>query len=263
MEKKTIEEIDDNSYFHFTHKSNYENIDNLGLSATIGCNAIGIEESPKVFFSKGKIGILKVSEVWLRWLMNRIFGEKNMIGIYDNLSSSDKEEEIFKWGTEFISGEYKDDNKKKEILFKYFFKYLEDRIYYKLDINEGIEFESSDIDENKNKIKIINRNSYRLFAKTMYGEFSDIDSLIMDDWNMHTKSNVGIEKNKLQQVITKDGKEDMLSIVIDVYDKYKDMPHKKMLLDDFIEYAKRKRLVNELVDEVKKENDQIDSSRVY
>lgn len=46
---------------------------------------MGIEKNPKIFFSKGEIGILKVTEVWARRLMNRIFGVQDRLGLKANL----------------------------------------------------------------------------------------------------------------------------------------------------------------------------------
>ena len=46
---------------------------------------MGIEKNPKIFFSKGEIGILKVTEVWARWLMHRIFGVQDRLGLKANL----------------------------------------------------------------------------------------------------------------------------------------------------------------------------------
>lgn len=52
----------------------------------------------------------------------------------------------------------------------------------------------------------------------MYGYFSDVDSLVMDQWNMHTKANKGVEKEKISQVVSSTGAEDGLSIVQEMYE---------------------------------------------
>ena len=67
MEKVILDDLPENSLFHFTHKDSIEEIEKNGLKPVIGANANGIEETPKIFFSKGELGIIKVTEVWLRW----------------------------------------------------------------------------------------------------------------------------------------------------------------------------------------------------
>lgn len=128
MEKISLDELKDDSLFHFTHQANIETISNEGLKPTIGANAFGIEETPKIFFSKGELGIIKVTEVWLRWLMNRIYGPNDRLGIYKNLTPEENDKRLSEWAKEFLSGEYKNDKEKKEKLFKYFYIYLKESI---------------------------------------------------------------------------------------------------------------------------------------
>ena len=73
-----------NSY-GIIENSDLKQISEEGLHPIIGENAMGIEKNPKIFFSKGEIGILKVTEVWARWLMNRIFGVQDRLGLKANL----------------------------------------------------------------------------------------------------------------------------------------------------------------------------------
>ena len=255
MEKVIIDELPENSLFHFTHIDNYETIDSEGLKPIIGENAFGIEETPKIFFSKGELGIIKVNEVWLRWLMNRIFGPNDRLNKYKELTPNENERRIYAWIKEFLSGEYKNDTEKKEELFAYFYSYLKERIYFVLDIEDKKEYDSEDLDENKVKLNDPSGINER-FAKIMYGEFSDMQSKIMDDWNMHTKTGQSIDKTKIKQVVTEDGMTDMLSIVLYVYDKHKDMPHVQLLLDDFVLYAKKRLEIEEMTKEEGLKDDQ-------
>ena len=97
----------------------------------------------------------------------------------------------------------------------------------------------------------------------MYGDYSDIDNPIVDEWNMHTIPNVAIKREKIKQVITKEEKEDMLSIIIEMYDKYKGRVAGIPLLEEFIDYAKKRRMIDETVEESVMINDQNNSSRSY
>lgn len=249
MEKVIIDDLDEDSLYHFTIKNNIETIEQEGLLPKIGENSINIENTQKVFFSKGELGIIKVTEVWLRWLMNRIFGVNDRLDLYKNLSEEENKERISSWTKEYLSKEFLNDNAKKEKLFEYFYDYLQNRTYLNLDIKEGLEYDPKSNDENK--INLTNNTDpvRTLFAKVTYGEFSDFSTTIMDDWNMHTYSGVGIDRTKIKQVITKDGKEDMLSVVLYLYDKYKEMPHNKFLLDDFVKYANNKNELNMMLQE--------------
>lgn len=261
MEKVIIDNLDKNSLYHFTLERNLEEIEQCGLVPMIGENAKNIENTKKVFFSKGELGIIKATEVWLRWLMNRIFGVNDRLDLFKDLSETENKERISSWTKEFLSKEYLNDENKKEKLFAYFYEYLKDRTYLNLDIKEGVEYDSTQQDENKVNLSNNKNHIYTLFAKVMYGEFSDFSSTAMDDWNMHTYSGVGIDKNKIKQVITKDGKKDMLSIVLYLYDKNKNISHNKILLDDFVEYAKKKEALNSMLQEEGNKNAENNNSR--
>ncbi|MBE6157672.1 MAG: hypothetical protein E7160_02640 [Firmicutes bacterium] len=261
MEKVSIDTLNENESFHFTETKYLEKIQEEGLIASIGENAIGIERTPKIFFSKGEMGVIKLSEVWLRWLMNRIYGPNDRLNQYKNLTAYENNKRVSEWVDEFLSHEYLNDQLKKEQLFEYFYYYLKERSYLVLDIKDGIEYDSNDLDENKVEMNRRPDSINKMFAKIMYGEFSNIDTNNMEDWNMHTKTNINIDKSKIRQVITPDGKEDMLSIIIYLYDKYKNIPHNQMLLDDFVDYAKLKD--NDYIQKEGKEYAKNNNSRIY
>ena len=141
------------------------------------------------------------------------------------------------------------------------YDYLENRRYFVLDLEEGKEYSSNDIDENKKQLHT-RPEIDSLYANIMYGEFSDMSIDKMDDWNMHTKAGVSnIPPKKIRQVISKDGKEDMLSIVLELYDKYKGIPHNRMLIDNFVRYVKKRKELDLIVYGENDKNDQINYSR--
>ena len=241
MDRVAINELKADSLYHFTETSNLRRISNVGLIPYIGENSHGIEDTPKIFFSKGEIGILKVTEVWLRWLMNRIYGPNNRLGIYNDLSPKECGKEISTWSKEFLSGEYLDDEEKKEFLFDYFYEYLQERTYLTLDIEEGKEYCLDDIDENKVMMKKTKDELAKALATVMYGDFSNMSDIHMDEWNMHTKTGKAIKEDKIRIVTTENEDEDMLSLVLCVYDRNKDIPHNRLLLDDFVIYANNRK----------------------
>lgn len=262
MENISIEDLSENSLFHFTHNSNLENINSDGILPKIGENATGIERTEKTFFSKGELGVLKASEVWLRWLMNRIFGVSDRLGLYKDESFEDRQKRLREWTHEFLEGNYLEDSNKKEVLFEYFYNYLKERTYLVLDIEENKDYFLADEDENKVNLVQMDNKITTDFAKVMYGPFSNMETTTMDDWNMHTITGTTIPKERIKQVTTPDGKTDMLSIVLYIYSKYKDMSHDRLLLDDFIEYAKKKQALEEMLKGEEKEDDQINYSRI-
>ena len=102
MKKITIDDLPENSFFHFTHIDNLEDIEENGLKSTIGENAAGIENTPKVFFSVGEKGIIEIMEVWLRILINNIYGSKDILKFYSAESEEKKRERIATWIEELI-----------------------------------------------------------------------------------------------------------------------------------------------------------------
>ena len=258
MKKITIDDLPENSFFHFTHISNIEDIKENGLKSTVGENSAGIENTPKVFFSVGEIGILEIMEVWLRILINKIYGSKDILNLYNYERYEEKQERLITWADEFISQKYLDDSIRKGLLFEYFYNYLKERIYLVLDIEEGKDYLIDDLDEHKAKLNNEQASLEYLIAKEQYGPFSDFNTNQVDNWNMHTKTNTSISRDKIKQVTTNIGEEDVLSIVLEVYAKNKWEIEYRLLLDDFIEYAKNKELIKE-----GRGYDQNNNSRIY
>ena len=269
-----INEIIDleNALFHHHPKKFFEYVDENGIPAAIGENAIGVEKNPKIFFSKGIDGMLKLWDVWIKWEMKHAFDGKNKYDIFDSPKEKDTWQKY--WDANFPTNANYEQIKnffenfpkeQKEKFYDAFIpKMIEEYDYYLLDIKDGVEYDSNDIDEGKQKLKdefdSINPNDYpHKFeaiketnkAKALYGSFSRQD-LITDDWNMHTKPYTDVSKDKITQVTTSDGKTDALSILIEMYDKRKTMPNSESLysqfdiLPDFIDYAKNKRLTEHL-----------------
>ena len=259
MKKITIDDLPENSFFHFTHISNLDDIKKNGLKSTIGANAAGIENTPKVFFSVGEKGIIEIMEVWLRILINKIYGSNDILNLYKSENEKEKQNRMSSWIEEFISHKYLDDSLKKELLFEYFYKYLKERVYLVLDIEEGKDYLLDDLDEYKVSLNEEKNSLDYLLAKEQYGPFSNFDSNQVDKWNMHTKINTSIDNNRIKQVITNDGEEDVLSILKLVYNRNRKYFHSQLLLDDFIEYTKK----IEMNKEEGREYDQNNISRIY
>lgn len=247
MKEILLDELDDNnSFFHFTKIENMESISKIGLEARIGPNSdIANEPFTTVFFSKGKKGILENSDAWLKWFMYHAYTEDNMFGFYHK--EKDVKEQVENWYQEFYSRKYLADTKKQERLFEIISKSMQKATYLSLDLEPGKEFDYNDYDNLKVKTlkeKAEGNDIRYKTSKEMYGSFSNIDSPIMDGWNMHTKRATSIPQEKISRVVTKDGKKDMLSIVVAVYQQKKEDEHYD-LLEHFMKYVNENRLNNQ------------------
>ena len=131
--------------------------------------------------------------------------------------------------------------------------------YYLLDLNEGEDFSFDEVDVKKDanlKRKDIPSDiEYKIFHE-MYGSYSNFESSKVDKWNMNTflGKQMTIEPNRIRQLTLPNDKNDVLSIITYLYDKYKEItPEEEQVnfdvLDSYIEYAKEKIKSNDLISE--------------
>ena len=289
----SINEIDlDNALFHFHPQAFYEEVQNHGLQPRIGDNANGIEKTEKVFFSKGIDGILKLWDVWLKWEMKHAFnGDNKYPGLFENVQERADMKNYWHQNLP-TNGDYKEikkffhdfPEKYKQRFFDIIIpQKIQSQDYYILNIEDGKEYDSNDIDENKEKLKAtyesIDSKDYANKqgqmkisnqARVLYGSYSS-DDVYMDNWNMHTKSGIGIGKDKIKQIQTEDGATDSLYILLDLHDiaKTKEKPEyfeQFDILEDFIDYTiQKEKTEEENIDEKnveeKQEQTEIKSSR--
>lgn len=221
----------DNTLFHFAPKANYELIERDGFKAEIGKNALNIEKNPKVFFTIGPINLLRIADVWIRWISwhvahKKYFGKNN-----ENWSH----EKFVQLKNEFASGYIFTEDVLNET-YREFFDMCKNFEYYVLDLEEDIDFSFNDVDEVKESHL---HNGVLTFSPTfikMYGPYSDFTSIKTDGWNLHTFPNRGVSPDKISYIVSnKYGNSfDMLSMIIEV--------RKKCMNNQ-----KRKEQVNELV----------------
>ena len=228
------------SFFHFTGEENLINIQEIGLQPRIGMNSNGLEKTSKIFFSKGFDGLLQNLDVWIKYKFHRAFNEVDGYGFYKGKTIEERKRLVEEWEKEFLSKDYLKDDEKKEKVFEKIYKGIKTQKYLLLDLEKEIDFKYNDIDEIKEyNLEEKNKgNSTRyLYAKEMYGNYSNVDSNIVDKWNMHTLPNYGVAKEKISKVITKDGKDDALSILQYIYINYRNKEDKYDILDDFMTYS--------------------------
>ena len=215
----------ENAFYHFTNRDNYESISLNGLIPSIGDNANGIEKTSKVFFSKGNIGFLRICDVWINWFIYRI-SLYNSVLKYKDITKEERMNLKRKFREDFTNGLfYTEDNINYAITWM--MEYMKSNIVLKLDIPHD-NYDDLDIDEAKlhEKEDFINR---------MYlGYITSSDKV--ESFNMHTKSGVGVDKEKISKVTTNDD-DSALSILKEIYRKEKDK-------DNVLEFAFLDRFMN-------------------
>lgn len=223
----------EHSYFHFTNINNIDRIEKNNLLPKIGENASMIEENEKIFFSIGASGILKLQDVWLKWMMNRMFGEVSLRKKYDDDEYRNK---LYEWTDEFLNKKYKVDVAKKNALFTKYYHDMLESSYLVLELTDGYDYDKNDYDEVKVRL---NRNPDSLeysFMKEMYGSYSDVTSNKMDAWNMHMIKNRYV-KPRFIRIVTINNKDvNVIDVLKFMYNKYKNFDYD--LLDDFMIWLK-------------------------
>lgn len=240
-----------NTYFHFTDEANLKSIRDKGLISDIGKHSKDIDKKPAIFFSYGMIPTIQGADVWIKWAMHRMYGEKNQFGIYDGLDESEIKLKQSEWTKIFLNRKYLVDNERKEKTFELLYDALKEKVFLTVGLKPEIDFSFDDIDYNKKKAldkkEKGNIKNY-LYMKEMYGNYSEVDSTGMDKWNMHTYFGARIEPERIMQITDSKGRTDMLHILIEMYDRCKSYEDCQVdILGDFISYAKQKEISVEQV----------------
>lgn len=187
--KLSLNDISSN-YFHFTKKSNIQSIAKSGLLPKKSFHAQSLEDTKKVFFVEGLDNLLILFDCWINVcekyphvpgafnLGTKIRGKnkfsKSLINLY------------FKW-TEI--------NKlHKLVAYKYFDWFLKKYILLNIDIKENIDFCFDDIDQ----IKAKGYDKDYLIKAGYSLKYSDLESITMDKWNLHTFTEHGVSTDKIK-----------------------------------------------------------------
>lgn len=265
IKKVNLSELSDeelqHGLFHFSLKKDKNSIDRKGLETRIGRNSKGIDKQSSIYFSYGLEGALETWDVWLKWRANRLYSpcfqeeNKEIIEKMENGTATEKEKKEYYykaelWNEEFSSGKYREDKEKMKFLFDFQIDEMQASNYYLLDLKEGEDFSFDEVDVKKEaSLKRKDRTNdvrYKIFHE-MYGPYSDFESSKVDKWNMNTflGKQMIIEPNRIKQLTLPNGKNDVLSIITYLHDKYKEItPTEEQVkfdvLDSYVEYVKDK-----------------------
>lgn len=227
-----LENLDfENTCFHFTPTRNLESIAEEGLIPQIGENAKGAEKSFKVFFSKGQKGILELANVWIQWTIYRMYASDVVSKLGGQRQMNDEfaiARKDIKAGTIPNYEEY------KEAAIQKMIREYSNCTYLSLDIKDGIDYRSDDVDEIKQKEKD------RDFLETMYFKPCPEGDTTMESWNMHTISGKKINVDKLA-IVCSQGKIDALSVIKKAYELSKTEDMQLPFLDELINKVTEKR----------------------
>lgn len=223
----------DRAYFHFTKTIDLARIEKNNLTPEISASLAMVDSSRRLYFSTGVNGMLKYHDVYLKWMMNNTYGEKNLRKKYDDDVFKTK---MYEWTKEFLSNEYKNDEYKKNTVFTKYYHDMLECTYLVINVSNACDYNKDEYDEVKVKYNLDKDSTDYLIMKKIYGDYGDFDSKVMESWNMSTF--------RRRYVMTKDIRVVKLDVldanVVDilkyVYDNYKDTKYD--LLDDFMLWLK-------------------------
>lgn len=190
--KISLNDIHSN-YFHFTWKSNLASIEEKGLLPKKGYHAKYLEETEKVFFVQGLDNLLVLFDCWIN-VYKKIPILPDLKLTYGLSSKAMRSKYFPMFLVDFYFKIIKNSKRHKKYAYKIFDKLLDECVLLNLDIEQGIDFSLSDKDE----IKSRGYRKRHLIELGYSEKYSDINSNKMDNWNLHTLSNKGIDPNKIK-----------------------------------------------------------------
>ena len=191
LENKEREELK-KIFLHFTRKNNQEDIEKRGLDPQAKKeNAVANDkEVPVVYFSEGIDGMFETLNTWVRFEYYMKVQEKRREGSDVKLGNEEIDSDILK---EVHEKMYDD---------------LKDRIYYSVDLEEGIDYFEDGVDDKKVDLaeRIKNMNIPEDIVKDVRwqygdGDYGNFDDIKQEKWNRNTRAWKVIEPEKITQII--------------------------------------------------------------
>ena len=241
-------------FLYFTRKNNQEDIEKRGLDPQAKKeNAVANDkEVPVVYFSEGIDGMFETLNTWVRFEYYMKVQEKRREGIDVKLGNEEIDSDILK---EVHEKMYED---------------LKDRIYYSVDLEEGIDYEKDGIDDKKVDLKTRLENNdipehivedvKWQYGDGDYGNFNDIKQ---EKWNRNTIRGKVIEPEKLTQIVSENGSLSALDIMLEKYENYDKTKLENLKeLEKLVEYCKERKKEEqelELDEQIFEENEKKES----
>ena len=229
MEKQELKKF----FLHFTRKNNQESIEKIGLNPNVKKeNAVGNDkEVPVVYFSEGLDGMFEILNTWVRTEYYMNVQLKRRLGLDVKFGHEEVDSDILK---EVYEKMYDD---------------LKDRIYYSVDLEEGIDYEKDGIDDKKVDLKTRLENNdipERIVedVKWQYGDgdYGNFDDIKQEKWNRNTIKERVIEPEKLTQIESENGSLSALDIILEKYENYDKTKLENLKeLEELVEYCKERK----------------------
>ena len=126
---------------------------------------------------------------------------------------------------------------------------LKDRIYYSVELEEGIDYEEDGIDDKKVDLKTrLENNDIPEYivedVKWQYGdgEYGNFDDIKQEKWNRNTIRGKVIDPEKLTQIISENGSLNALDIMLEKYENYDKTKLENLKeLEELVEYCKERK----------------------
>ena len=178
------------NYFHFTRKSNIDSITKEGLLPKLSFHAQSLEDTKKVFFVEGLDNLLILFDCWI----NICEKYPHLPGAFQ-LGTKLRGKNRFSKAIIHVYFEWIEINKlHKFVAYKYFDWFLKSYILLNIDIQEGVEFSFDDVDQ----IKAKGYDKDYLIKVGYSLKYSDLESIKMDKWNLHTFTERGVCSDKIK-----------------------------------------------------------------
>lgn len=183
------------SYFHYTNKSNLEGIKKKGLIPLIGESSNGIEKTKKIFFTVGSDYFLILLDIWIKWLLAKgvidLPGKKMDYPAYYFFAKIIKLKFFPKFLVNLVVKLELNTPIVRKKVFKQFEEIMDNSVLLKLDLENKVDFDFTDKDEVKYQ------NYDKRLLQMIYNKNDDVYDVQMEYWNMHTKTDKTIEKEKI------------------------------------------------------------------
>ena len=154
----------DRAHFHFTKTIDLSRIEKNNLTSDISASLAMADNTKRIHFSTGISNILKYHDVYLKWLMNNMYGEKSLRKKYDDDVFNTK---MYEWTKEFLNDDYKSDQYKKNAVFTKYYHDMLECMYLVINVSNACDYNKDELEafliakDIKDKIN----NSYQIFDK--------------------------------------------------------------------------------------------------
>ena len=169
--------------------------------------------------------------------------------IFLHFTRKNNQESIEKIGLDVKFGHEEVESDILKEVYEKMYEDLKDRIYYSVDLEEGIDYEKDGIDDKKVDLKTRLENNdipehIVEDVKWQYGDgdYGNFDDIKQEKWNRNTIRGKVIEPEKLMQIASENGSLSALDIMLEKYEHYDKTKLENLKeLEELVEYCKERK----------------------